>query len=601
MGGGYRLGIDFGTSSTVAMLGLPDGAVRPLLFDASPLLSSGVFASAGGELFTGVDAERAALGQPAGLEPNPKRRIDDTIVWLGERDWPVVDLIAAVLRRVDAEAVRVTGHPPTSVTLTHPAGWAAPRLAVLRDAAARAGFPAVHPVAEPVAAAGYFVSRLGRDLPVGRCLVVYDLGAGTFDVSVVRRTDGSFDVVLADGLPDVGGLDLDAAVVGHVRSLTGGADDAWGRLNWPQTADDVQARQALWRGARAAKEQLSRHGTADIRVPLVDTGVHLTREEFEKVARPLLERTTALTVSVLRSAGVPREEIAGIFLVGGGSRVPLAATLLQRTLGIAPTVLDQPELVVAEGSLYAARPAPVPSPVSGPPGPVPVPGPMPVAVAVPAYAAPAVAQPEAGAPAAAAPDEVVIAGLKRVRATVLSIAAAYAAIWWLLVLSDVGAWTGDAWAVVTGLGVTFVGWPWVLSSLRVLLWPLWLRVGRDGIAMALAGRRRSLRWSEIARVEIGWFEGRRSVLVYLNGPSTIGRVGSGLMRWPPYYVPRLNAVVFHQLRFLQTSRKRLAMAFERYAGRPGTEPGRGRVQRRQFRSRSARSAGSPTVHRSEPR
>lgn len=557
MGDAYRLGIDFGTSNTVAMIGPRDGSVRPLLLDASPLLSSGVYAGPGGELFTGVDAERAALGNPAGLEPNPKRRIDDTTVWLGERDWPVADLIAAVLRRVVAEAVRVAGAPPASVALTHPAGWAATRLAVLREAAARAGLPEVQPVAEPVAAAAYFVGRLGRDLPVGRCLVVYDLGAGTFDVTVVRRTVGSFDVVAADGLSDVGGLDLDAAVVGHVRSLTGGAVEVWGRFDWPQTADDVQARQALWRGARAAKEQLSRHVTADIRVPLLDTGVHLTREEFETVARPLLDRTTALTVSVLRSAGVPREEIAGVFLVGGGSRVPLVATLLQRTLGISPTVLDQPELVVAEGSLFAARPEPVPSPQVVVPAPF---APAPAPVVATAHAAPV------GAPSGPViPDEVVIPGNKTPRATVLSVAVGFVAFFWL-VFTNADLPSDFDWVPLVALPLTFLGWPWAISSLRVLLWPAWLRIGRDGIAMALAGRRRHLRWTDIAKVEIGLFEGRRSVLVYLHGPNTIRRIGSGLMRWPPYYVPRLNAVVFHQLRFLQASRKRLASEFERYAG-----------------------------------
>src|SRR5262249_60943143 len=89
------------------------------------------------------------------------------------------------------------------------------------------------------------------------------------------------------------------------------------------------------------------------------TEVHLTREEFEKAVRPHLDRTAALTLSVLREAGVPREQIAGVFLVGGSSRIPLAATLLHRTLRLAPTAIDQPELVVAEGSLHT-RPTPRP-------------------------------------------------------------------------------------------------------------------------------------------------------------------------------------------------------------------------------------------------
>ncbi|WP_433058781.1 Hsp70 family protein [Dactylosporangium sp. CS-033363] len=414
----YRLGIDLGTSTTVAVLSGPvPGSARPLLFDASPLLSSAVFAGDGPELLTGLDAERAASARPAGLEANPKRRIDDGTVWLGEREYPVAEVLAAILRRVADEAHRVAGDPMGpdgrwaggesrrveggfggaggesrrveggfggagggfggsggglggsggrwvggeartaggligEVVLTHPAAWGRTRLGLLSEAAARAGLGEAGFVAEPVAAAAYFATV--RDLRPGQTVVVYDLGAGTFDVSVIRRAEtGGFAVLAADGLTDVGGLDLDAAVVQHARALTPGAAAAWGRLDWPQDRADQAARRALWTGARATKEQLSRHATADLHLPLVDANLHLTREEFEAAARPYLDRTVALTVQVLRDAGAVPERIAGVFLVGGSSRIPLAATLLHRALRIAPTVVDQPELVVAEGSLLA--------------------------------------------------------------------------------------------------------------------------------------------------------------------------------------------------------------------------------------------------------
>src|SRR5690349_17230355 len=109
MADGYRLGVDFGTSSTVAVLTGPHGRVQSLLFDASPILASAVFAAPGGELLTGGDAERAAGSYPAGFEASPKRCIDDATLWLGEGERPVVDLIAAVLGRVAVEAHRVAG------------------------------------------------------------------------------------------------------------------------------------------------------------------------------------------------------------------------------------------------------------------------------------------------------------------------------------------------------------------------------------------------------------------------------------------------------------------------------------------------------------
>jgi molecular chaperone DnaK (HSP70) len=359
---GHRLAIDFGTSTTVAMVTGRGGGARPLLFDASPLLPSAVFAARATGLLTGVDAERAAVASPAAFEANPKRCVGDGTIWLGEREVPVVDLVAEVLGRVAGEARRALGGPAGTTVLTHPAGWAAGRLAVLAEAAARAGLGGAGLVPEPVAAAAYYATVLGGDLPAGRCLVVYDLGAGTFDVSVVRAGGPGFVVLAAAGLDDVGGLDLDAAVVAHARALTPGAGEAWGRLEWPQTAADRQARHALWCGARAAREQLSRHPMATLHVPLAGADLHLTREELEGLARAHLDRTVALTVRTLRDAGVARADVAAVLLVGGASRTPLAATLLHRALRIAPTTVDQPELAVAEGGLHTPRPVTRPGP-----------------------------------------------------------------------------------------------------------------------------------------------------------------------------------------------------------------------------------------------
>ncbi|WP_051798096.1 Hsp70 family protein [Catenuloplanes japonicus] len=349
-----RLSLDFGTSNTVGVLHRLDGSVTTLLFDSSPLLPSSVHIGPDGAVLTGADADRAAPGFPAGLEPHPKRRIDDGTVWLGEREVPVVDLIAAVLARVLAEAHRVGGRPPVDVVLTHPAAWGATRLQVLTDAAVRAGLPPVRFVPEPVAAAAYFASVLGREIPDGRALIVYDLGAGTFDVSVVRRGPGGFEVIATGGLNDVGGLDLDATLVEHARSHSGGAADAWSRLDWPETAADQRARRVLWQDARAAKETLSRHARADLHVPLAEADLHVTREEFEKAARAPLDRTVAATLDLLRAANVTRERMAGVLLVGGSSRIPQVGTLLHRRLGVPPTVIDQPELVVALGGSAAA-------------------------------------------------------------------------------------------------------------------------------------------------------------------------------------------------------------------------------------------------------
>jgi actin-like ATPase involved in cell morphogenesis len=343
----YALGVDFGTSNTVAVARWPDGRARPILVDGSPLLPSAVFADSEGNLLVGRDAVHSARLDPAKFEPNPKRRVDDGLVLLGEREFEVVDLIAAVLARVAEEWHRAVGPYRPEVTLTCPATWGATRRTLLADAAARAGLEGARLVAEPVAAATYFAEVLGRDVPIGSVVMVHDFGAGTFDTSVVARTSSGFEVLAVDGRDDLGGLDVDAAVVEHLRT------DEWARLMEPATVEERRARRQLWDDVRIAKERLSRAQSADFVVPLLEVEAHLTREELETVARPVLEQTVQITQNLLRWADLPEGRLAGVFLVGGASRIPLVATLLHRALGDPPVAIEQPELVVAEGSILA--------------------------------------------------------------------------------------------------------------------------------------------------------------------------------------------------------------------------------------------------------
>ncbi|XVV11678.1 Hsp70 family protein [Actinoplanes sp. CA-131856] len=343
----HALGVDFGTSNTVAVARWPDGRARPILVDGSPLLPSAVYAEPDGSFVVGRDAVHSARFDPARFEPNPKRRIDDGLVLLGDREVPVVDLIASVLARVAEEWHRAVGPLLPEVTLTCPATWGATRRTLLAEAAAQAGLTRARLVAEPVAAATYFAEVLGRDVPIGSVVVVHDFGAGTFDASVVARTAEGFEVMAVDGRDDVGGLDIDAAIVEHLRT------DEWQRLMEPTTAQERRARRQLWEEVRIAKERLSRTQSADFVVPLLDIEVHLTRDELEKLARPILDQTVRITKGMLDWADLPEGRLAGVFLVGGASRIPLVATLLHRELGEAPVVIEQPELVVAEGSILA--------------------------------------------------------------------------------------------------------------------------------------------------------------------------------------------------------------------------------------------------------
>ncbi|WFE31701.1 Hsp70 family protein [Micromonospora sp. WMMD975] len=389
---GFALGVDLGTSNTVAVLRRPDGTTRPVLVDGQPILPSGVYADADGHLHVGRDAQRLAQADPVGYEPNPKRRIDEPTVELAGRAYRPAELLAAALRAVADAAVASVGLLPPAV-VTHPAAWDPPRRQVLHDALELAGWPAAaeHTLAgpitpgtrllrEPVAAARYYTQVLRRPVPVGGAVAVFDFGGGTLDVAVLRNEgadpwgDSGFHLVATGGLADLGGLDLDAALLGRLGELVRPAHPRqWARLAEPAATADRRDRQQLWDNVRGAKEMLSRATVAPVAVPGVEAAFPLTRADFERLAAPLLARAVAETRNVTAAAGLRPEQLSGLFLVGGSTRVPLVARLLHAELGIAPTVLEQPELPVAEGALTdlplprrAGRPAAPAQPVRPP-------------------------------------------------------------------------------------------------------------------------------------------------------------------------------------------------------------------------------------------
>ncbi len=352
------LSVDLGTSNTVAVLSAHGRPPRVVDVDGASMMPSAVFAAEDGNLVVGRDAERRARLDPARFEPNPKRRVDEGTLLLGDQVVPVTDALAGVLRRVIDETSRqLGGAKPDEVRLTHPAQWGPVRRNVLLSAARQAGMGSnLVLVPEPVAAAAHFASFPGQTLAPGQALAVYDLGAGTFDVAIVGATQNGFVVLAEAGLPDLGGLDVDQALLEHVgRQVSMRDPGRWQSLLRPMSTGDRRAQRALREDVKAAKESLSRHPQTEVPLPEPFDDVLVTRVELEALIRPGMLRSVELLAGTIRSTGMTPDRLVGIYLVGGSSRIPLIATLIAEQLRVVPTSLDQPETAVALGAHHVPQ------------------------------------------------------------------------------------------------------------------------------------------------------------------------------------------------------------------------------------------------------
>jgi molecular chaperone DnaK len=360
-----HVAVDFGTSSTCVAMSVHGREPQVVVFDGQPLVPSAVFAAADGTLFVGHEAERQAAVDPSRYEPNPKRRIDDGELLLGTSVLRVSDVVRAVLTRAVGEARRVSGGMPVDLlVLTHPADWGAVRTRVLLQAANGLAND-VRLVPEPVAAAVFHSSA--HAMAEGATLAVLDLGAGTVDATVISRQGGAFRVLATKGDQSFGGADIDQMLLEHLGSQVPSTDrEAWRQLVEGQGLADRRRRRVLRQDVRGAKETLSRHAYTDVPMPPPFPDAHVTRGDLERLISASLNRAVALVLGAVRNTGLNPRQLAGIFLVGGSSRIPMVARLVMEQSGVVPTSIDQPETVVARGALRAVHveqpqpPSPVP-------------------------------------------------------------------------------------------------------------------------------------------------------------------------------------------------------------------------------------------------
>ncbi|MPZ86288.1 MAG: Hsp70 family protein, partial [Actinophytocola sp.] len=362
----YALGIDLGTTFTAAAVWRDGRAQIVSLGGRGAAIPSVVLLREDETFLTGEAANRRGLTEPNRVAREFKRRLGDTTpILLGGTPHSAESLMSRLLRAVVGEVVTREGGPPTSVCVSHPANWGPYKIDLLRQAVRMADLPGVSFASEPEAAAVNYAQdqRLG----VGAVVAVYDLGGGTFDAAVLRRTATGFAILgEPEGIERLGGIDFDAAVFNHVRTALGtklddldeddpGAIAAVARLR----EECVQAKEALSADTDTAIPVL---------LPSVTTEVRLTRGELEAMVRPSLHGSIEALQRAVRSAGCTPDQLHSVLLVGGSSRMPIVGQLVSAELGRPVAVDTHPKHAVALGAAWLASGATAAPGRSGGPG-----------------------------------------------------------------------------------------------------------------------------------------------------------------------------------------------------------------------------------------
>lgn len=368
---GWTLSIDFGTSNTAAAQRSTrrTGVEAVALTHQGNLMSSSVFVDGPDRIDVGDVALNRAQTAPASFIASPKRLVGQGSVRAAGLELPIAVPIAAVLRSViDRATAYRRGQPPSDLILTHPEAWSPREVAVLEEAASRAGYGpgSVSTLSEPRAAA-HFYSR-SEILEPGTSIAVFDFGGGTVDVAVLSATTrGTFDVVAARGDNGLGGKNLDASVRRWVdRRLD---DENPELLSFLRSDAALHTLRTLDDSIRRAKELLSSTESATIAIGDSRTDrqhiLTLTRGEFETIITREIERAVALTHATLAEAhALTGTAVHALYLTGGSSRIPLVHRALG-SLGRPIATLDDPKTVVAQGALLALPDRRAAAPVEG--------------------------------------------------------------------------------------------------------------------------------------------------------------------------------------------------------------------------------------------
>lgn len=254
-------------------------------------------------------------------------------------DYSAVEISSEILKELARRAEQSLGSDLAGVVITVPAYFDDAQRQATRDAARLAGVNLFRLLSEPTAAAVAY----GLDRDADGLIAVYDFGGGTFDISILRLNKGVFEVLATGGDSSLGGDDMDHALGEWIIEQAGFTD-----------IDALLARRIL-SAARSAKEQLSSAGSTTIRIEAPQPWqTEIKREQFEALIEPLVKKTLSACRRAVRDAGVAKQEVAEVVMVGGSTRVPLVQTMVGDYFGREPMNKLDPDQVVALGAAIQA-------------------------------------------------------------------------------------------------------------------------------------------------------------------------------------------------------------------------------------------------------
>ncbi len=364
------LGIDLGTTnSCMAVMDHGEYKVIPNA-EGNRTTPSIVAFTKSGERLVGQTAKRQAVTNPKNTIFSIKRLMGrkyaecqrerelvpyeivaapngDAHVKVGDHVYSPPEISAMILQKLKTDAEAYLGEPITQAVITVPAYFNDSQRQATKDAGKIAGLEVLRIINEPTAAALAY----GLDKKSDETVAVYDLGGGTFDISILEIGDGVFEVKATNGDTHLGGDDFDQAIINFLA-------DQFQKENGVDLRKDAQALQRLKEAAEKAKCELSSSMSTDINLPFItmnqDGPVHmnitLTRAQLEQLCDPLLDRTRTPCMNCLRDADVTRDKIREVILVGGMTRMPKVQETAKSIFDKEPHKGVNPDEVVAAGA-----------------------------------------------------------------------------------------------------------------------------------------------------------------------------------------------------------------------------------------------------------